>query len=196
MKKKEKGKEKTDIKKPKDDDIPINEFKIIFLGDAGVGAKTTLINRIMGEKFNEDEHTTSTCSFTQKHVDIGNNEELILDLWDTIGQEEYRRLVIIFLNNIDCVVLGYDVTNKFSFEAIKDYWYPKIKELNLCNLIYLIGNQIDLVDKREVSKEEAIKYAESVNLRFFEISCKTKEGLNIFYNDLVNQILELYIAKT
>ena len=51
-------------------------------------------------------------------------------------------------------------------------------------------------DRREVSKEEAIEYAEKEKLRFFEISCYTKEGLNEFYNDLMNHILELYIAKT
>ena len=51
-------------------------------------------------------------------------------------------------------------------------------------------------DRREVSKEEAIEYAEKEKLRFFEISCYIKEGLNEFYNDLVNQIRELYNSNT
>ena len=175
--------------------VPKKEYKIIFVGGSGVGAKSTLINRIMGKEFNESMESTYNCSFYQKHVDIGNNEELILNFWDTIGQEAYRSITKIFLKDSDCVVLGYEVINKHTFEEIKNYWYQTIKDYLGCNLIYLVGNKIDLYDERQVSEEEGIEYAEKEKLRFFEISCKTKEGLNKFYNDLVNQILELYISN-
>ena len=150
----------------------------------------------MGLEFDNNTNATLVPKFYQKRVDIGNNEELFLNLWDTIGQEEFRKLNEIFFLNTDCVVLGYAVTNRYSFDVIKNYWYPRIKELNICNLIYLVGNKIDLFEQREVGTEEAIKYAEPLNLRFYEVSCCTKEGLNKFYNDLVNNILELYISKT
>ena len=179
-----------------DKNIPKKEYKIIFIGESGVGAKSTLINRIMGIEFDEHIYSTMNCSFNAKRVDIGNNEELILNLWDTIGQEKFRALTKLFLRDSDCVVLGYEVTNKNTFEAIKNYWCHTVKDDLSCKLIYLVGNKIDLYDRREVSKEEAIEYAEKEKLRFFEISCKTKEGLNEFYNDLVNHILELYIAQT
>ena len=172
------------------------EYKIIFLGESGVGAKSTLINRLMGIDYDEHIYSTMHCSFNAKRVDIGNNEELILNLWDTIGQEKFRALTKLFLRDSDCVVLGYEVTNKNTFEAIKNYWCHTVKDDLSCKLIYLVGNKIDLYDRREVSKEEAIEYAEKEKLRFFEISCKTKEGLNEFYNDLVNHILEIYIAQT
>ena len=190
-KEKQKEEETNDIREP----LPINEFKIIFLGEPGVGAKTTLINRIMKFEFKEKINSTTACSYTQKHVDIGNNKELILQLWDTIGQEKFRFLVKVYLFNIDCVVLGYDITSSQSFKEV-NYWYQTIKEQKLCNLIYLVGNKIDLDDRRKVREEEAIKYAESRNLRFFEVSCKTDAGLNAFYDDLVNHILELYKART
>ena len=171
------------------------EYKIIFVGESGTGAKSTLINRIMGIDFNENINSTNSAHYESKHVDIGNKEKLILNFWDTVGQEKYRSLTNIFLKDSDCVVLGYEVIYKHTFEEIKNYWYKTVKDNLGCKLIYLVGNKIDLFDKREVSKEEAIEYAKSVNLRFFEISCKTKEGLNEFYNDLVNQILELYNAN-
>ena len=174
---------------------PKNEFKITFVGESGTGAKTTLINRIMGIDFNENINSTNSAHYESKHVDIGNKEKLILNFWDTVGQEKYRSLTNIFLKDSDCVVLGYEVINKHTFEEIKNYWYPLIKDYLGCNLIYLVGNKIDLYERREVSKEEANEYAKSVNLRFFEISCKTKGGLNEFYNDLVNQILELYLEQ-
>ena len=154
----------------KDRNFPKKEYKIIFIGESGVGAKSTLINRIMGIEFDEHIYSTMNCSFNAKRVDIGNNEELILNLWDTIGLEKFRALTKLFLRDSDCVVLGYEVTNKHTFEEIKNYWCHKVKEELSCNLIYLVGNKIDLYDRREVNKEEAIEYAEKEKLRFFEIS--------------------------
>ena len=56
--------------------------------------------------------------------------------------------------NTDCFVLGFDVTNKNSFDEIK-FWYSLAKENADVNLMYLIGNKIDLFDGREVSEDEA-----------------------------------------
>ena len=59
-----------------------------------------------------------------------------------------------------------------------------------CELIYLIGNKIDLNERREVDKEEANEFAKSENLRFFEISCKTGEGIKEFMDDLILNLLQ------
>ena len=56
--------------------------------------------------------------------------------------------------------------------------------------MYFIGNKIDLNEFREVDKEETNEFAKSNNLRFFEISGKTGEGIEEFYNDLVLNLLK------
>ena len=94
------------------------------------------------------------------------------------------------MNGIDCAVLGYEINNKETFEEIKNYWCPRIKKLGYCKLIYLIGNKKDLISYREVNKEEAMKYAESENLRFFEISAKTRDGIHEFFDDLIHNIIK------
>ena len=53
----------------------------------------------------------------------------------------------------------------------------------------MIGNNKDLESERLVSEEEAIDYAEKNNLRFFEISCKTGEGIDEFLDDLVYNLI-------
>ena len=166
-----------------------NEFNIIFLGASGCGAKTNLIRRLINESFDEMSMSTLISSYASKSVDIGSNEKIILNLWDTAGQEKYRSLTNIYMRDKDCAVLGYGIDNINSFKEIKDYWYPKIKELNPCKLIYMIGNKKDLESEREVSEEEAIDYAEENNLRFFEISCKTGEGIDEFLDDLVYNLI-------
>ena len=75
---------------------------------------------------------------------------------------------------------------------IKNSFYPKVKEYPNIKLIYLVGNKIDVEDEeRKVDKEEALSFEKENNLRYFEISCKTGEGDQEFYNDLINEIVKI-----
>ena len=95
------------------------------------------------------------------------------------------------MQNLDCAVIGFAVTWRGTFEEVKNYWYPTIKnEFDTCKLIYLIGNKRDLKEKRQVKKKEGIEFAKKENLRFFEISCKTDEGIKEFFDDLKHNLLK------
>ena len=167
-----------------------NEYKIIFIGESGVGAKTSLINRIAGLKFNPHSETTTTNYFVNIKIKLGKKKEINLHLWDTIGQEKYRSLTKIFMTDIDCAVIGYDITKRRTFEEVKNYWCPTVKELKYCNLIYLIANRMDLYEHEQVKEFEGENYAKSENLRFFMISCKTGDGILHFIKDLAKQLLK------
>ena len=58
------------------------------------------------------------------------------------------------------------------------------------NLMYLIGNKIDLFDRREVTEDDAKKLAMEYNLRYFETSCLTRSGIQEFIKDLANEIIK------
>ena len=169
----------------------IKEYKVVFVGSSGVGTKTTLINKLFGYEFNENIQSTSSCSYSIKRVTISKNKEIILNLWDTVGQEKFRSSKKLFFINTDCFVLGYDITSKQSFDELINRWYPMIKEFNKSNLLYLIGNKRDLYLERKVKEEEAIQFAKLENLRYFEISCKTDDGIKEFWDDLVDNIKSL-----
>ena len=158
-----KKKEKTNNKNEKKEKLTTNEYKIIFIGESAIGAKTTLIDKI--SKINDGNSTSNfTNTFISKHVNIGNNKEIILQLWDTAGNEKYRSLTKLFLKDSTCIILGYDITRRRTFEEIKDYWCHLIYELGYSyNLKYLIGNKKDLEERRQVSEEEAILFSDSEN---------------------------------
>ena len=65
----------------------------------------------------------------------------------------------------------------------------KTKEFSNVKLIYLIGNKIDL--ERKVLEEEARNFSKENNLRYFEISCLTEEGVQGFFKDLVTKITKI-----
>ena len=59
------------------------------------------------------------------------------------------------------------------------------------DLIYLLGNKIDLIKDCKVKykfEKEAKNFAKENNLRYFPISCQSGEGIKEFIDDLVNEV--------
>jgi len=111
-------------------------------------------------------------------------------LWDTTGQEKYRAMNNLFIKCSRCVILGYDITDKLSFKEIENYHYNNVKNiLGDEPLIYLVANKIDLIDKEEVSEEEAIEYAKEKGIKYYRVSAKTGEGVNELFEDIVNSLI-------
>ena len=171
------------IKKPNK-----NEYKVCFIGSCGNGAKSSLINVITGIKFNFSITSTTSCSFATKRIQL-NNENIDLHLWDTIGQEKFRALLKMFIKYSDCIVIGFDITCDSSFREIRD-WYNFAKNNCDAKLMYLIGNKIDLFMERRITEERARDLAKELNLRYFETSCLTGEGIYNFVYDLANEIIK------
>ena len=100
--------------------------RIIFIGESEVG-KTSLINSILGEKFNQNHITTIGIVKTIKEKII-KNKILLINLFDTAGQEKFRSLTKLIYNKKDIVIFVYDVTKIESYNAIKDYWIEEVKD--------------------------------------------------------------------
>jgi Ras-related protein Rab-1A len=88
-------------------------------------------------------------------------------LYDTNGQEQYDALSDIYYRDADGCLLVYDITNKESFDSIKNTYIPKIKEKCKQNMqIVLIGNKLDLDYDRKVTYDEGSKLALDNNFHF------------------------------
>ena len=176
--------------------MEINEFKVVFLGDSGIGAKTSLINMIVSNVFDKSVYTTTGVSYVSKIIqtELGG---IRLELWDTVGQEKYRLLNALFIKGAHCIILGYDVTNRHSFDSIRDFWYNKVKEKTEIDnvLIYLVGNKIDLDDLRKVENEEGKSLANDLNMKFFEVSAKTRDGVDNLLEDIGDSLINKFIKN-
>ena len=71
-----------------------NEIKVIFLHDAVPGV-TSIIKAAIEGIFNENEPTTPTCGFLDIYIEYY-NKKYHLELWDTLGQKQFRKLTDIF----------------------------------------------------------------------------------------------------
>ena len=105
-----------------------NSYKVVLVGESGVG-KTSVTSYFLYNSFNESQTPTDTATFAQKLIEIKEiNKTIEFDIWDTAGQEIYRSLTKLFYNEAKAAILVYDITNKKSFQEIKNYWCNEIKE--------------------------------------------------------------------
>ena len=103
------------------------QCKVVLIGEESVG-KTSIINRYISDNFRSSLSPTSGASFTTKTVFIKDYIQSIkFEIWDTAGQEKYRLLARVFYKNADAIILIYDITERKSFEEIKNYWINEIK---------------------------------------------------------------------
>ena len=165
----------------------IPKYKLIFLGDQNVG-KSCILNRFMSDSFSEDYQATIGLDFQSKNVQI-DNQDIHLLLYDTAGQEKFRSLIPMYTRDANIIILVYDICCKDSFLHLPE-WLNDLTNINKNEVIFaLVGNKIDLAEKREVNTEEGQKFAEDNDYIFQELSAKTGEGFSdLFYKSLFERI--------
>jgi len=164
-------------------------FKLLIIGDAGVG-KSSILLRFTDDSFDDHIQSTIGVDFKVKHMDV-RDKRVKLTVWDTAGQERFRTLTSSYYRGAQGVVLVYDVTQRDSFENLEQ-WLKEVKlhtsESGEGVVKLLVGNKIDL--DRKVSREEAEDWARSQGMMFLEASAKTKLGIRQCFLEVVQKILE------
>ena len=174
-----------------DTSYQITRQKLIFIGDVSVG-KTSIINSLLNQSFSEEYEASIGVDFFSKTLKF-KSRSIKLQIWDSAGQEKFKSLIPNYIRGSSLIFLVYDVTNKKSFDNLKK-WIEFITNIEICTIV-IVGNKIDLNDKREVSIEEAEKFCDDGKYDFFEVSAKTGNNIeNMLYNSIsqlnfFNQIL-------
>ena len=154
------------------DEIPL---KIMLLGNTAVG-KTSFILKYTENTFQEVHLSTIGVDFRVKTITY-ENKNYKLSIYDTTGQERYKSLAFSLIKNVDGIILMYDVTDESTFKSVPN-WIQSARDKKGENYpIILLGNKIDLADRRKVTTEEGEEIAKKNGLDFFEIS--NKESVNI-----------------
>ena len=150
-------------------------FKILIIGDAGVG-KSNLLLRYVKNEFASDMRSTVGVEFGTKMLKI-DNYDIKAQIWDTAGQERYRAITSAYYKGAKGVLIVYDITKKNTFENV-DKWLNDFKMKSDDDAaIVIVGNKSDLINEREVSIEEATLKAQVNHLAFFETSAKENENV-------------------
>jgi len=82
-----------------------------------------------------------------------------------------------YYRNANCAVVVYDITQTSSLEKARTWILELQRQADSNIVIALCGNKTDLATRRQVSQEEAKKYADEEGLMWAETSAKTSEGV-------------------
>lgn len=138
---------------------PKHSFKVVIIGDAGVG-KTSLRQRYLAGAFHQGYRATIGCDFISKPVEV-DGTQISLSIWDTAGQDRFRSLGTSFYRGADVCILVYSSPESL---ASLSTWFGEFKtrcpveEKELRSFAWIaVGNKTDLWEETGdgVSKEEA-----------------------------------------
>lgn len=147
-------------------------FKIIVLGDSGVG-KTCLTYRFCEGQFLDKSEATIGVDFRERTLTIS-NEEIKLQLWDTAGQERFRKsMVQHYYRNVHAVVIVYDVTKLSTFQSVAS-WMAEVESHGLGGAArVLVGNKCDCAPQEvAVANVLAQRLADKYGMPLFETSAR------------------------
>uniref|UniRef100_A0A1I8FUI2 small monomeric GTPase n=1 Tax=Macrostomum lignano TaxID=282301 RepID=A0A1I8FUI2_9PLAT len=167
----------------------LTTLKILIIGESGVG-KSSLLLRFVDDTFDVEQPATIGVDFKVKSLMTVDGNRTKLAIWDTAGQERFRTLTPGYYRNAQGVILVYDVTKKDTFSRLENWLSELTTFANRGNLVkMLVGNKIDSA-KREVSRDEGLKFARKHHMLFIEASAKTNEGVKTAFEELVEKILQ------
>jgi Ras-related protein Rab-1A len=151
-------------------------IKIIILGSSEVG-KTCILNRYFHNEFKENLLSTIGIDFNTKFFKF-ENHKIKANYIDTAGQEKFRAISINYLKGTDGVILVFDLTNKETFDLLET-WIKEFENTNKSDVSkVLIGNKSDLEEQRQVTTEDAVNFAKTLNCKYYEASAKTGKNVN------------------
>ena len=177
---------------------PYQECKICVFGYAGVG-KSALTIRLVTDNFLDEYDPTIEDSY-RKPISInddGKQVDVLLDILDTAGREEYAPVNPWHLRESHGCLIVYDITSRVTFEEIA-VMRNKILAFEQDNdhddntfPMTIVGNKCDLDKQRQVTKEEGAKYAQECGVPFYETSAKTKINNEECFHQVVRDVLQI-----
>ena len=176
-------------------DEVIEEIKAILIGNCGVG-KTNIILRYLKNEFNQNSLTTNGANYGMKKVTIDEIQYQI-NIWDTAGQEKYRSVTKMFIQDTNIIVFVYSIDDKSSFEDL-NYWFNLTKEITGDEQVVfgVAGNKCDLFEREAVKEEDGKKFAEEHNAFFQLTSAKEgKESIDEFFELLLREYIKILNKK-
>ena len=166
-------------------------FKVVIVGETGVG-KTSILKRELNNEFFEKYTPTLSLEHNYKNYSI-NETTICLHLWDICGQNVIQSLIKTFLRASLCAFLVFSIDDIKSFEKLSN-WILEIKDNCSDNIIlFLIGNKKDKLSERKVTIRQINNFIKEEKItRYFEISALNNEGVDEVFKQT---LIYLYIQN-
>ncbi|XP_078358796.1 ras-related protein Rab-11B-like [Oculina patagonica] len=163
-------------------------FKIVLIGDSGVG-KSNLLSRYTKNEFHLGSKATIGVELAQKTIEV-EDKNIRAQIWDTAGQERYRAITSAYYRGALGAILVYDIAKVTSFQNL-DKWIAELKQHTEQNLsVIIVGNKSDLKHLRIVETKRGRQFAADQGMLFMETSALDSTNVTEAFEDLVIHIYE------
>ena len=166
--------------------IEDKQYKIVMLGSGAVGKSAITVQMVSGHFLSSYDPTIEDSYRTTINI---NNKDIILNIIDTAGQEEFYALRDQYIRSGDGYIIVFSITSVTSFlevNAIKEQLNIVLDtDDNTLIPIILVGNKCDLEEYRQVHSLDAQRLAEEWKVKYFETSAKNKTNINRIFEELI-----------
>ncbi|KAJ9048397.1 Ras- protein Rab-14 [Entomophthora muscae] len=167
-------------------------FKFIIIGERGTG-KSCLLRQFIDKKFTDNISQTIGVDFGTRIIAV-EDQRIKLQIWDTAGQERFKSITRSYYRGAAGALLVYDISRRSTFTHVSN-WLEDLKKSNTPNIfMVLVGNKSDLSDHREVSYEEANRFAQINGMQFIEASAKSGDMVDDCFIEPSKKIYGLVLS--
>ncbi len=162
--------------------------KLIVSGDGGVG-KTSFLNRLIHDKFNNDNKLTKGVEFFSKTLSI-NGHDYNFIIWDFAGQNQFKQLLTNFVDGSLAAFVLFDLSRLSTLEGVEQ-WIQKLTQNGNISA-FILGTKCDIIDYDdckvfdEYISEIVRKYNNIVG--YLKISSKTGYNVKNAFDSLLKKI--------
>ena len=178
------------------DDI-LTIFKILVVGDTGVG-KTTLLHRYVNNTFLPDFKATIGADFFLKTIYLNkkkSNQSLGLQLWDLAGQENYRSILPYYSAGTQGLILMFDSTKYAALNNLYK-WINIIKFTVTQKIPVILGStKHDLPENKILDKEINIFRDNNQIDHYYLTSAKSGLSVDNMFETMVTLLSKTYEIK-
>ena len=148
------------------DTVP--EFKLVLVGDGGVG-KTTYVKRHLTGEF-EKVYCPTIGVEVRKLPFTTSRGKVIFNVWDTAGQEKFGGLRDGYYIGGHCAIIMFDVTSRITYKNVPNWHKDLVRVIGHLPIV-LCGNKVDIKERKVKAKQ--IIFHRKKNLQYFDISAKS-----------------------
>lgn len=177
----------------KDNDDYDYLFKVVLIGDSGVG-KSNLLSRFTRNEFCLESKSTIGVEFATRSIEV-DGKTVKAQIWDTAGQERYRAITSAYYRGAVGALLVYDITKTETYSDVEK-WLRELRDHADSNIvIMLVGNKSDLKHLRMVQTDDAKAFAEKEALSFIETSALESTNVELAFQQILTEIYHIVSKK-
>ena len=184
------------------------------MGDSQVG-KTSILNCQLHGYQPPNSNPTIGCHCNEITMNV-EDKTVILQVWDTAGQEMYQSLVPVYLRGARAAIVVYNITDKQSFNSL-NVWYEFLHQTISEQIpVFLVANKIDLLSpnvannensnnfnsnsqlklRQAVDDDTAISFAKAHNSKFFKVSAIKNIGIDELFTAIAEEMIKFMLTDS